>query len=281
MNRLLVALLILVVLHARAASPVDSAPTCQLDVPVPELVSSAKVVFFGELHGTKETPALVGEYVCWLSHRSGEVIVGLEIPTTEQAAIDAYLASSGSAEDRTKLIAGAFWQYRFHDGRSSQAMVGLIERARQINHADGKVIVVAFDGREAGQARDAGMAGKLSKFIQSFPDAKVVALVGNLHALKTKGTPYDPAVEPMAFLLSPLRPISLTIDFPRGTAWTCNGYDCGVHNVGMPNRPDLAPTGFTIKHSEQSGYDGTFRLASVNASRPAVEADMQGSSESK
>ena len=54
------------------------------------------LLLFGEMHGSIEAPALIADVACHLS-LSGDVTIGLEIPATEQAQIDDYLASAGTA----------------------------------------------------------------------------------------------------------------------------------------------------------------------------------------
>lgn len=271
MDRLFAAFLMLASLHVQAADFVDSTSTCQLNIQVPDLVSSARVLVLGEMHGTKETPALVGEYACMLAHNSATVIIGLEIATTEQGAIDTYLASDGSAKQRQKLIAGDFWQKSFQDGRSSQAMVSLIERLRQIKAIGSTVKVVAFAGGDSGATWDARMAGTLSKSIESFPDAKVVILTGNVHALKKKGMPFNPGLSPMTYLLAPLKPISMRVDYPLGTAWNCTSIGCGVHPIGYAAQPTMQPDEIVMTPGARDGYDGHIRVAAANASHPAKD----------
>ena len=271
MGRLFAAILILASLHVRAADLVNATATCRLNIQVPDVVSSARVVVLGEMHGTKETPALVGEYACMLAHNSATVIIGLEVATKEQAAIDSYLASNGSTEDRQKLIAGEFWQKSFQDGRSSRAMVSLIERLRQIKAIGFNVIVVAFAGGDAGTTWDARMAGTLYKFIEPFPDAKIVVLTGNVHALNTKGMPFNPEQPPMAYFLAPLKPVSLRVDYPLGTAWTCTSDGCGVHPIGSAEQPTTRSNEIVMDPGARDGYDGHIWIASANASLPAKD----------
>ena len=103
-----------------------------------------RVMLVGELHGTWEVPGIVAGLATNLSADERPLIVGLEIWRSEQAALDRYLASAGTAEDREALLAGPFWATR--DGRSSEAMVDLIERLRVLA-LKAPVQLVAFDVR--------------------------------------------------------------------------------------------------------------------------------------
>ncbi|MGV6492816.1 hypothetical protein ACTUVK_003020 [Stenotrophomonas rhizophila] len=98
----------------------------------PEAMPIRPLVLVGELHGTVETPALVGELACAAAADATPVTVALEMDPTEQARIDAYLASAGTAADRSALLAGRFWTRTMQDGRSSVAMAALIERLRSL-----------------------------------------------------------------------------------------------------------------------------------------------------
>ncbi|MDX1644696.1 MAG: hypothetical protein R3244_10100, partial [Thermoanaerobaculia bacterium] len=86
------------------------------------------VLLFGELHGTDRGPAAFGSVVCHLAREHAGLTVGLEISHTEQERIDAYMASAGTAEDRSELLSGPFWTDEYQDGRRSRAMTELLER---------------------------------------------------------------------------------------------------------------------------------------------------------
>ncbi|WAS91908.1 hypothetical protein [Nannocystis punicea] len=62
------------------------------------------------------------------------LVLALEIPTTEQARIDRFLASSGDAAARAELVSGDFWTFPMQDGRRSQATVDLLAAAQRWTH---------------------------------------------------------------------------------------------------------------------------------------------------
>ena len=94
-------------------------------------VPDALLLLFGEMHGSKEAPALIHGLACSVSEKQA-VAVGLEMPSQDQARLDAFMASDGKADDVDTLLATDFWQ-QGRDGRSSAAMFQLIEdlRARE------------------------------------------------------------------------------------------------------------------------------------------------------
>lgn len=91
-----------------------SAAACQGTVAISPKAASARLVIFGELHGTKEAPDFVRQHICNPIQLKGKVVLGLEVPATSQRA----------------LLAQGHWKYNTPDGRSSVAMFELIELVR-------------------------------------------------------------------------------------------------------------------------------------------------------
>ena len=132
-----------------------------------EPIANCSLVLFGEFHGTAEAPAFVAEA---LAASLDPVALAIEWPRDLQPAVDAFLATG----DRTRLLAEPhdFWSYR--DGRSSAAMLALVDRARRL-----RAPVICFDGTfPSAEDRDAGMAALL---IEARP-TRLFVLCGNLHA---------------------------------------------------------------------------------------------------
>src|SRR5579862_292182 len=62
------------------------------------LIADKRVVWFGEMHGTREAPELLLGLLRLVSrHVIAPPVVALEIPTTEQRAIDGYLENGDEA----------------------------------------------------------------------------------------------------------------------------------------------------------------------------------------
>ena len=121
--RVIVALLLLAQLAACSQPRRPAAIACE----APDGAPRARMIFFGEMHGSVEAPELVGRVACASALREATAL-GLEIPTGEQAAIDRYLASDGSDAARSELLSGDFdqlqgWSFRM-------ATVALIEQVR-------------------------------------------------------------------------------------------------------------------------------------------------------
>lgn len=236
------------------------------------LLERGAIVLLGEVHGTNEAPAAVGDLVCLAAEAGLDVSVGLEIPVSESAPLERYLASDGGAESRRALLARPFWAREYQDGRSSRAMLDLVERLRR---AEPRPRVLAIDDPGAPDGRDAAMAAALSRAAEAVPGGLVVALTGNLHNRLAVGTGWDPEYRPMGLRLAEMRParvISLQLAHAGGSAWVCTGSraaDCGVITLGGRSEQRAAAA---IEPAE--GVDaarGELFLGRVTASHPARE----------
>lgn len=236
------------------------------------------ILFFGELHGTAEAPALVADVACGALLRGASLRVGLELPHQETASTEAYLASAGREEDRKKLLSGPFWQREYQDGRSSQAIADLIEELRRLKSAGQPVTVTLFDSSEpaeSGQERDREMAERLTQAAESHPSEVLVVLTGNLHARLEPGNPLDSDYEPVGYLLRQALPDRriLAFDFSSagGTAWICisaEAKDCQARELRGQGEGERRLTLF--EQPNEKGFDGTYHVGAMSASPPAV-----------
>lgn len=170
---------------------------------------AAVVVVLGETHGTAEIPAAFADLVCQESAGARRVLVGLEVWSTAQPAIDAYLESDGGTAARDALLAVEFWRREYQDGRSSAAMAGLLETLRGLRRAGRNIVVRALDDPAARgqQARDDRMAANLGKAIDDLRPARTLALVGDVHSRPVPGYPWAPD-DPYRSLTARLREAS-------------------------------------------------------------------------
>jgi hypothetical protein len=254
-----------------AASSTARNEACDWSAEVPSTVAEARLVIFGEIHGTNEIPALVGEFACWRSAQSQDIILGLEIHQAEQQAIDTYLSSAGTMADQERLTSGDFWK-RIKDGRSSEAMLRLIDRVRRLQGGPGAVGIVAFDSGRYDASREAAMAENLQASMRMHPHYRFVVLVGNAHAAKDSASPAaDSSSEHMAQKISSERPITINAEYLTGTAWLWAPAPAGggVNKVGGWRKADT-PAGFHMGVAGMPGFDGSFALGSITASLPAV-----------
>jgi erythromycin esterase-like protein len=266
-----VALLILSLCGAaRAASPASA--TDLLD----RAVEGHRVVMLGEMHGTREIPALVATLIEQRVARGRREVLALEIDSAEQRRIDRYLASDGASAARKALLSGEHWTEMHHDGRDSVAMLGLIERMRHLRSTGRAVPVVAFD-RQGRHERNRDMADALRDAARRYPRAQLLVLSGNVHAMTRRppwtmtdenGKPIEPSMSAGRYLAD-LQPLSIDIDARTGAYWACVAAACRKQAVRASNGP--APELATHAASE-SAWDATLLLRRFTPSPPAVGA---------
>lgn len=240
MKRLALLLLLLLVGmtgRAQGASALAGVDDPQLAVAAGQIAAHAgqqRLIVLGELHGTREIPALTATL---LEHYAGlgPVTLALEVPHTEQAALDAYLASAGTQQDWQALAATPFWQVSNdqHDGRRSVQMRQLVEAVRALRTEGATVAVLAYDGgKDESDAhdhhwRDARMAANLRAAAAQRPGVMLV-LTGNVHAMRTRPSwaPAELQLAPMTSLLLDLEPFAVNITAASGQFWGCMQSRC-------------------------------------------------------
>jgi hypothetical protein len=237
-----------------------------------------RTVMVGEEgHGTNEMPAAAADLICAAITHRRPVTVALEYARRNQRAIDAYLASDGGDRARDALLAAPLWDPDWADGKSSQAMLRLIEWLR-IRHRAGQVAqVVAFDvdAAKRGGDRDRQMAERLATVAAS-PAGIVIALTGSFHARRHDDA-QDPAhYTPAAGLLPPTSTFAIVIRGNGGRHWGCRQDGCGPQPV--------EPTGKSRRRLRltpgQPDYDAVLDLGvPVTPSPPAKAAATAPSTE--
>jgi erythromycin esterase-like protein len=253
---------------AAPAAPV-AAPSCGAPIRGLETLRDAELLLVGEMHGTEESPAFLARLLC--ERGAAPTVLGLEMPASEQPALDAFLASDGGALAIRALVAGAHWQMADQDGRSSLAMLALVETARRARQQGRALDVVAFDIEPPGGAdRDARMAKNLLAARAAHPGAALIVLTGNIHASTVKGTPWDPDLVPMgAHLRSADAPVrSVDVRYAGGTAWVCM-MDGGCGAAELTGR-DRGPAPFVEAITDRPGFDAIYYVGALTASPPAI-----------
>lgn len=257
------------------ATPVLAATeTCRsIDGLVP-LLTPKSVILFGELHGTAEAPAFVGDVLCLALQSGHKVTLALEAPHEESERFAAFFGSDGGEAARSALLAGPFWTRSYQDGRSSRAMLGLIERARQLRRAGSPVDIFLFDAAEPTRSRDLEMGNRLAAAVKAAPDRVFLALMGNFHSQLTKGRAGYPDFVPMGFVVKDRvgkRPVlALDVHYSGGSAWICDPSGaCGEKKVGGAE----GGAEWSVKagpEPTERGHHGRYFLGEIHASPPAV-----------
>lgn len=235
------------------------------------------VLVFGEMHGTTQAPAFFLGAVC-ATLRMPEVpivLVGLEFPLEQAEPLARYLASAGTDGDKTMLLATPFWNRAEQDGRTSSAMYGLVEALRVLGGSDSRLRVVVFDDRSGGDAaaqREARMAAKLEAALANHPDARMLVLVGNLHAKRTPGFAGDPGFQSMALRMTvPVR--SFAFRGNGGQSWACMHDGCRIYSQAENPAAGRQPDWRMERVALSENYDGLIDLGPYTASLPAVMPD--------
>jgi hypothetical protein len=214
------------------------------------------------------------------ARRDSVVLVGLEIPSSAQPSLDAFLDGAGGKEAEDALSQHAFWQREYQDGRSSRAVLDLLAQLRRWRAAGRNLVVQAIDSESFTSAaeRDVRMAETLSAAIEAWRPTQTLVLAGDVHSRTLSGYPWDPQADylPLGALLRARFPdvLGLRVRSSGGAAWTCLSPDaaaCGVHPVrpvevrGPIPRIELDPVA-----AASTGWDGTLYLGTLQASLPAT-----------
>ncbi len=255
----------------------DEEEACSEIAGLEPLLRKGTALVVGELHGSRESPAFVGAVVCQAQARELTVTVALELLDSERPGIETYLASDGSPADRQSLIAGGTWSAEYQDGRSSGAILELLDRLRVLRVAGRPVSVELFDrgGWQSGQERDRLMAEALAGVLETTASDMVIVLTGNIHSRVVRGTKWDATYEPMTYLLagrSEWNLVSLDVGHAGGSVWICNGNvpsSCGVRPVSGRGKD----SGLSIELGSDpalTGHHGRYHVGSLSASLPAA-----------
>lgn len=240
----------------------------------------SRLIVVGEMHGTREVPALVAEMADrWSAPRPAKaqaLVVALEYPQIESVHLQAYFDSDGGEQARNKLLATPFWTRPAQDGRSSHAMLALIESVRKAGREGRLLKLAAFDMNAAQEAarvdRDEAMAQNLRAIVAANPSARVLALAGNYHARQRDGAPWNASQRFMAGHLLDLAPYSINIDGVRGAYWACfsgEAADCKTQSFAR-DPAKTNPVGvYADKALLDSGYDLGLMLDALSVSLPA------------
>jgi hypothetical protein len=187
------------------------------------LARPGRVLLLGETPGTHEIPAAAGALVCHLGRQGVALTFALELPRAEQARVERFLDCAGSAEDRRLLLNGPFWHRTYQDGRSSTAMLKLLESVRAQRAAGLPIEVLAFDTPAPPEKHDALMAQSLLAERTARPERMLVVLTGNVHARTVPGVQWDPTFRPLGHFLAQREKdlVSLDVDHAGGASWSC------------------------------------------------------------
>lgn len=284
-----------------AAVAADAGPLQRCDPPPgwdAVAARGARYVVFGEIHGTEQAPAFVGDVACALAFRGERLLVAIE----QEAKGNALLQQAWSEpDDRFAAALARVWPAGRNDGVGSRAMFDLLLRLHRLRAGGRAIDVVAFNGaRDPAQAaRFAGLPGQGPHEAEQAENIRtadagrydhVLVLTGNLHARKQPVTRGGARFEPMAMRLAPAAAVT-TLDMADagGTMWNCllrpganmpagkaiapDAIECGAHpSRGSPDlrRGAFIGLGAAPGRDADPAFDGFFWVGSITASAPAV-----------
>jgi hypothetical protein len=238
-----------------------------------EILKTGATLLVGEIHGTWEIPMAVASLVRQALATGNEVILCVEIPTTEQESIDRFLISDGEDRAIDDLLDTPFWVGQ--DGRASVGMFAMLELVRRLRSSGHEVHVHAIDFDWARQPADASayyrdqtMAENLLQVRKNFPEAILITLAGNVHTRIAKGAPWDDQYAPMGWFVSQSLPdvVSFDIQISGGHAWVMT--EQGEGERAMSGKDQGDDPFFLIDHTRETGYDGVFYIGRISAAKP-------------
>ncbi len=261
----------------------------------------SRYVVFGELHGTHESPAFVGDLACALASRNRRVLVAVELDSTIDGALQE--AWKQPVSRFKQALGAAGWQGR-KDGVGSEAMFAMLVRLHALKEAGLPIGVAAFNGtrdeaqqkrfpdldlagqgpHEAAQAENIKEAAALARYDQ------VLVLAGSFHAERTRYGEGANSFDPMAVRLASFGTVtSLKMRYAAGTSWDCNpkpgmrfepgqtipedAIECGNHRAKGDADLFRAPfmqLGAFPGEDRDARFDGFFWLGPISGSPPQV-----------
>jgi hypothetical protein len=249
------------------------------------LLKPGRTLLIGEQLGSREAPSVVGDVTCESAAAGLTVALGLSIPRTEQERINHYLASPGAPSDQDELLRGRFWRRPYQDGRSSRAIMDLIDRIRSLRTYGLFISVVAYDTEEAtGTERDALLAGHWEQRRKAHPEEVFIILAGNTHTRTVQGTAWDQNFVPMAKRLVATEPALLALDlsYAQGKRWGCDlnrqaQLECTVVGASPSDQvaaaPGQSPFIRLFTTPSQEGYHGLLYVGALSPSLPATSLE--------
>lgn len=270
-------LLLLYVMGLISVSTANASPlNCEPEKSLSQSDLQARIIIVGEGHGSQEMPDYFLKIACRLIQENKPLLIGLEIPASEQLAINNYMQSDGDLGDRTDLLSGIFWHRGRKFGMASEALLSIIETSRKWKKSGISVLVFSYDQAEGswperlqkkesfwGGYREAIMGLNIDARARLYPNHTLLIFSGGIHARKNDGgANYYPS---MAYQLAARYMIkTITFSYPEGETWHCGGATRETMKCGIQ-------TERKSKFVVNPDFDITIPLEKITASPPAVD----------
>ncbi|RKG79022.1 hypothetical protein [Corallococcus terminator] len=252
---------------------------------VEPLLVAGQTVLVADPLGTRELPEAATRMLCDAAGKKLPVALALSMPSEDQSTLDEYVTSEGTNADLERLlVVSSFWRRVHQDGRSSSAVLHLIEQARRLRSQGNVVTVLAFDSNAAsGNAREEEMAKNLIAYRQENPGVWMLALAGDVH-VRTKPVSWNKDYDPLGSRLTRALPSSpvkaLEVGFTRGSQFSCRfnvweQVECNVYalspSVEVRQEPGT-PRGVALFAApSDKGFHGRLYVGALNASPPVIQ----------
>jgi len=240
------------------------------------------LIILGEMHGTNESVHAFEHLICSALEQSVPVRVGLEASWSQGGPLNAALTGPIDMQ-KVHYAAPAMWGV--HDGRSSEAILELLNQISDWRLDGHDVSVFAFDAETEewvssnnhSIARDHAMAKQVDQHLRDF-DGAVILLTGEFHARKAAFKFADQSFIPMASLIKQRPVLSLAMKYRAGDAWlnvSVENADGAIENSVGPFKmsgnagDEDARRVFKIIETESGNFDGYYFTGPISSSAPA------------
>lgn len=234
-----------------------------------------RVIVVGEAHGTVEAPTAFLGLVCEAAQR-GPVTVGLEMSEADGPLLNNFMASPDEATALRVLQYGDFGHARRDDGRHSGAMMNMMVGFWRLRAAGHDITLHPFLPLMSRiQLRDQAwreleMGYAMSRALVVRPEARLLILVGDLHAGKTPIARLPDVGLPAAGHLPTTDTLTLHFAQQGGERWGCGQDGCGQQT--MTEVYDADARGIILTPTKEGAYDGVLAVGPVTASPPAAHS---------
>jgi len=165
-----------------------------------EIISKIKdkqAILFGEIHGTKEIPELLSNFLKDISTNESFNLC-LEIPDEFQEQINSYM-NSGDYDILKNIL---FFSIEYcTDGRNSLEYMNLIKTIYYINSEYNKNIKISCVFPSSAKNQEEVEKGLADKILEKANNKKTFAIIGNIHASKGEINFSKQKIVPAGFLI--------------------------------------------------------------------------------
>ena len=272
-------------------SIVEAYPCPAIGDALTSMVAAGHMILLGDPFGAREPWEALARLTCSVAALGVPLTIALPLPRTEQPALNAFLASSGTAADRRALVSTPFWQRPWQDGRSARANAFFIDHVRARRAAGAKITLLAVEPNASGNLRQAGIASAILRYREQNPNRLMVVMAGNVNISKRKGTEWDPELYPFGARLAAVLPEkthAFDVSFEPGHHWTCHSVGGGAMKCGtwsaQPGPSQRLRSLQVVRdfrlfeRTSPEGFDGLYYVGGLSASAPAglTHFDDQG-----